>query len=53
MTTQIAVRLPDDLVARLDALVPLTQGTRSSLVRAALESYVSRMLNERDADIYE
>lgn len=53
MTTQIAVRLPDDLVARLDALVPLTQGTRSSLVRAALESYISRMLNERDADIYE
>ncbi len=53
MTTQIAVRLPDELVAGLDALVPLTQQTRSSLVRAAIESYVSRLLNERDAAIYE
>lgn len=53
MTTQIAVRLPDDLVAGLDALVPLTHQTRSSLVRAAIESYVSRQLNERDAAIYE
>lgn len=53
MTTQIAVRLPDELVAGLGALVPLTQQTRSSLVRAAIESYVSRLLNERDAAIYE
>lgn len=53
MTTQIAVRLPDELVAGLDALVPLTHQTRSSLVRAAIESYVSRLLNERDAAIYE
>jgi predicted transcriptional regulator len=53
MTTQIAVRLPDDLVAQIDALVPLSHPTRSSLVRTAIESYVSRVLNERDAAVYQ
>lgn len=53
MTTQIAVRLPDELVTQLDLLVPLIHQTRSSLVRAAIESYVSQRLNEQDAAIYE
>ncbi len=53
MTTQIAVRLPDDLIARLDELVPHAHPSRSALVRIAIESYISRLLNERDAAIYE
>lgn len=53
MTTQIAVRLPDDLVARLDEFVSPAHQSRSSLVRAAIESYVSNRANERDAAIYE
>ncbi len=42
MTTQIAVKLPDDLVGRLDALV--SHGafpTRSAAVRAGLEIVIS------------
>lgn len=53
MTTQIAVRLPDDLMDRLDEFVPDVHPSRSALVRTAIESYLSRLLNERDAAIYE
>jgi Arc/MetJ-type ribon-helix-helix transcriptional regulator len=39
MTTQVAVRLPDDVVARVDELVASGSfGSRSDAVRAALES---------------
>ncbi len=41
MTTQIAVRLPDALVAEIDDLVAETELTsRTDAVRAALELYV-------------
>lgn len=53
MTTQIAIRLPDDLVAQLDQLVPGAHGSRSEAVRRAIELYVRWLANERDAAIYE
>lgn len=53
MTTQIAVRLPDDLVERMDELVSDVHPSRSAFVRAAIEHHVSRLLNERDAAIYD
>lgn len=53
MTVQIAVRLPEDLIAQLDALVPATHGSRSQAVRRAIEVYLAWLGNERDAAIYE
>jgi Arc/MetJ-type ribon-helix-helix transcriptional regulator len=53
MTTQIAVRLPDDLVARLDELVPSTHESRSDAVRRSIELYLYRLACERDAARYE
>jgi metal-responsive CopG/Arc/MetJ family transcriptional regulator len=53
MTTQLAVRLPDDLVHRLDALVPATHASRSDAVRRAIELYLYRLACEHDARQYE
>jgi metal-responsive CopG/Arc/MetJ family transcriptional regulator len=53
MTVQIAVRLPEDLVAQLDALVPGAHESRSQAVRRAIEIYLISLANERDAMIYE
>lgn len=53
MTTQIAVRLPDELVARLDQLVPETHSSRSQVIRRAIEVYLAWVANERDARVYE
>lgn len=53
MTTQIAVRLPDELLARLDQLVPEAHANRSQAIRRAVEVYLAWMANERDARIYE
>jgi predicted transcriptional regulator len=52
MTTQIAVRLPDDLVERLDALVPGTHESRSELIRRSIELYLYRLECEADAERY-
>lgn len=52
MTTQIAVRLPDELVARIDALVPASHRSRSDAVRRAIEVYLYRLACERDAEAY-
>ena len=52
MSTQIAVRLPDDLVARLDRLVVEGAGSRAAVVTAALERHFQRLLAERDAEVY-
>ncbi len=42
MTTQIAVRLPDELVARLDALVAGgTYDSRAAAVRAGIEALIA------------
>lgn len=53
MTTQIAVRLPDDLVKRLDALIPGTHESRSDAVRRSIELYLYRLACEHDAASYE
>ena len=52
MTTQIAVRLPDDLVQRLDALIPGTHESRSEAVRRSIETYLYRLACEQDAERY-
>ncbi len=51
MTTQIAVRLPDDLVAYLDDLVSRGEASRASVVAKALEAHRRLVLAERDAEI--
>ena len=53
MTTQIAVRLPDDLVRQLDALVPSPHASRSEAIRQSVELYLYRLACERDAELYE
>lgn len=53
MTSQIAVRLPDDQLAALDALVPKRHGTRSEAVRRAVELYIYRVACEQDAAAYD
>lgn len=52
-SVQIAVRLPEDLIARLDDLVPGAHESRSQAVRRAIEVYLGWLANERDALIYE
>ena len=53
MTVQLAIRLSEDLVSQLDALVPGTHESRSQAVRRAIEVYLAWLANERDAAIYE
>ena len=53
MTTQIAVRLPEDLVGQLDALVPGLHESRSDAVRRSIELYLYRLACEQDADRYD
>ena len=53
MTVQIAVRLPEELISQLDALVPGAHESRSQAVRRAIEVYLAWLSNERDAAIYE
>lgn len=53
MTTQIALRLPEDLLSRIDELVPQAHESRSAVIRRAAEFYVGWLANERDAAIYE
>ena len=53
MTTQIAVRLPEELVSRLDALVPTTHSSRSEALRRAVELYLYQLACEHDARQYE
>lgn len=52
MTTQIAVRLPDEMVAFLDRTVAAGQATsRAALVASALEREMRRRVAEADARI--
>jgi metal-responsive CopG/Arc/MetJ family transcriptional regulator len=53
MTTQIAVRLPEELLDQLDALVPSAHASRSEAIRCAIEEYLYRQACERDARLYE
>jgi Arc/MetJ-type ribon-helix-helix transcriptional regulator len=52
MSTQIAVRLSDDMVAFIDDLVRKGDGaSRAAVVSGALERERRRRIAERDADI--
>jgi len=53
MTTQIAVRLPDDQLAAIDALVPDQHPSRSEVVRRAVELYLYRLACEHDVVRYQ
>lgn len=52
MTTQIAVRLPDELIRRIDDSLAGNHESRSSLIRRAVELYVAWLANEQDAAVY-
>ena len=52
MSTQIAVRLPDEMVAYLDRTVAAGKASsRAALVAAAVEHEMRRLAAERDAEI--
>jgi Arc/MetJ-type ribon-helix-helix transcriptional regulator len=52
MTTQIAVRLPDEMVAFLDRIVATGKATsRAALVAAAVEREMRRLAAEQDAQV--
>jgi len=53
VTTQIAVRLPDELVTYIDQLVRDGAGSRATVVTRALAMYRQHMTAERDARILE
>lgn len=53
MSTQIAVRLPDELVAYVDSLVRDGAGSRAAVVARALSIYQQQLRAERDARILE
>ncbi|WP_304523488.1 hypothetical protein [Aeromicrobium sp. Leaf350] len=52
MSTQIAVRLPDDLVAWIDAQVANGAGSRAAVATKALRRYRRHLEAEQDAEIY-
>jgi Arc/MetJ-type ribon-helix-helix transcriptional regulator len=53
MTTQVAVRLPEAHVKAIDDLVKRGHGSRSDVIRRALEIYLYRLACERDVQRYE
>ena len=53
MSTQIAVRLPDDLVAYVDSLVAEGAGSRARVVARALTLHRQQLRGEQDARILE
>jgi hypothetical protein len=53
MTTQIAVRLPDDLVTYVDQLVRDGAGSRATVLTRALTMYRQHLTAQRDARILE
>ena len=53
MSTQIAVRLPDELVEYLDTLVRQGSGSRAAVVARALSLYRQQLRGEQDARILE
>jgi Arc/MetJ-type ribon-helix-helix transcriptional regulator len=53
VTTQIAVRLPDDLVTYVDQLVRDGAGSRATVLTRALTMFRQHLTAERDARILE
>ncbi|MDT0202935.1 ribbon-helix-helix domain-containing protein [Nocardioides sp. AE5] len=52
MSTQIAVRLPDDLVEWIDDLVRSGAGSRAAVTAKALRRYRRQLEAEHDAAVY-
>ena len=52
VSTQIAVRLPDDLVAWIDEQVGAGAGSRAAVATKALRRYRRQLEAEHDAEIY-
>ena len=53
MSTQIAVRLADELVEYIDLLVSQGAGSRAAVVTGALSLYRQQLRGEQDARILE
>ncbi len=54
MSTQIAVRLPDEMVKFLDSVVAAGRApSRAAVVTSAIEREMRRLLAERDVEILE
>ncbi len=53
MSTQIAVRLPEELVEYVDGLVDRGAGSRAAVVTRALKLYQLQLRGEQDARILE
>jgi Arc/MetJ-type ribon-helix-helix transcriptional regulator len=53
MTTQISVRLTSDVLEAIERLVPASFGSRSELVRRAIEEYLHRVARDNDTLRYE
>ena len=53
MTNQVAVRLPAEQIRAIDDLVQQGHGSRSEVIRRALELYLYRLDCERDAERYD
>ena len=51
VSTQIAIRLPDEMVAFLDRAVAAGEASRAALVASALEREMRRLVAEHDARI--
>ena len=51
--SQVAVRLPDNLIRAVDDAAGRLHRTRSELIRRALELYVHRLTSEHDAAVYD
>ena len=52
VSTQIAVRLPDSMVAFIDELVAGGEASRAAVVTKALMRYRRQLDGDRDAEIY-
>ena len=52
-TTQVAVRLPEDQLERIDRLVGVLHPSRSDVIRRAVDLYLYRLACEHDARAYE
>jgi Arc/MetJ-type ribon-helix-helix transcriptional regulator len=53
MTIQVAVRLPEEQVKAIDELAVRRRGSRSEVIRRALDLYLYRLACEHDAQRYE
>jgi Arc/MetJ-type ribon-helix-helix transcriptional regulator len=52
-TVRVAVRLPEEQVARIDRLAGQAHTSRSEFIRRAVELYLYRLACEHDALVYE